>query len=309
MSRAGAMPSWFDEESVRRLLRMSDVIEAVERAFRAWGEGQAANMPRRRVRSAGAVLHSMAATADYLGLAGWKQYLTTRSGATFHAGIYHLHQGSCLALLEAARLGQMRTGAATAVAVKHLTPAGLNWMALIGTGFQAETQLEGVCCVRPIQQVQVYSRNEARRREFAQRMSERLNVAVTATATAEDAVRNAPLVITATNSRSPVVEDSWLADEVLVVAMGSNWPDKSELEPRTVATATCIVCDSIEACQMEAGELIQAAQQGMFDWSRAVELRDVICGRAPVIPRGKVLFKSVGLAIEDLAAAALLLTR
>jgi len=301
-------PVWIDESTVHRVLTMPEVIAAVERAFLAWGQGRAANGPRRRVRGAGAVIHSMAAIADYLQVGGWKQYLTTRRGAEFHVGIYHLETGALIAILEAARLGQLRTGAATAVAVKYLARGALDRVALLGCGYQAETQLEAIHCVRTIGRVAVYCRERERRVAFAQRMAQRLNAEVIPVSTAREAVEGASLVITATTSKIPVVEDGWLPREVLIVAMGSNWPDKSELEARTVARADLVVCDSLEACQVEAGELIQAEREGLFDWNRAVELRDVVSGGSRP-PSGCVLFKSVGLALEDVATAALVLDK
>ena len=123
-----------------------------------------------------------------------------------------------------------------------------------------------------------------------------------------EAVADLPLVITATTSRAPVFEGGWLARGALVCAIGSNWLHKAEIDSGTVSRAGLVVCDSVACCQREAGDLAQAVETGAFDWSRAVDLADVVAGRyqPPADPQLTV-FKSVGMAIEDVALAARLL--
>ena len=124
------------------------------------------NVPRVRAKGNGIVLHTMSAAADYLELAGWKCYTTTRSGAQFHVGLYDSHTGALMALVEAERLGQLRTGADDRPWPSNGWPT---WrrseVGLFGTGWQAQTQLEAVAVARPIKQAFVYSRDEANRRE------------------------------------------------------------------------------------------------------------------------------------------------
>ncbi len=301
-------PRWIVEKEVEERLTMGAVIGAVEQSFRAWAEGRAANGPRRRVRSPGAVLHSMAATAPYLGLAGWKQYLTTPSGTHFLVGLYRLDSAQLIALIEASRLGQMRTGAATAVALRYLAPQRIAKLALIGSGYQAQTQLMAAAAVCRIDAVAVFSRTPEHRERFARWASQTLGLNVVLTTSVADAVRDAAVLITATTSSRPVVEDRHLPESLVMVAMGSNWPDKAELDIATIRSAEVVVCDSVEACQLEAGELIQAVEQRVFDWTHAIELRDIVAGRCAVPKARRILFKSVGLALEDVATGALLLS-
>jgi ornithine cyclodeaminase/alanine dehydrogenase-like protein (mu-crystallin family) len=118
-------------------------------------------------------------------------------------------------------------------------------------------------------------------------------------------VENLPIVVTATSSRTPVLDGAWLSPGALVCAIGSNWLDKTELDATAVERAGQIICDSVEACRREAGDLAAAESQQVFQWSQAQELADVVAG---AIGRGSpdeiVLFKSVGLAIEDVALGA-----
>ncbi|MBW3601016.1 MAG: ornithine cyclodeaminase family protein, partial [Planctomycetes bacterium] len=117
------MPSlYLSEEDVANLLDMPAAMAVLEEAFRQLAVGRAHNTPRVRAKGDGVVLHSMSAAADYLGVVGWKQYVTNRRGARFHAAIYDAQSGEMLALMEADRLGQMRTGAATGVAARRLAP-------------------------------------------------------------------------------------------------------------------------------------------------------------------------------------------
>ena len=122
---------YLTEAEVEGLLDMPSAVAAVEEAFGQLAAGQAANVPRQRAMGRGIVLHSMSAAADYLGLVGWKCYATTKAGAKFLVGLYESQTGSLVALLEADRLGQMRTGATTGVAVRHLSAPSADQLGLL----------------------------------------------------------------------------------------------------------------------------------------------------------------------------------
>jgi len=297
------------EADVERLLDMPLAIEVVEEAFRHLADGSAANVPRVRARGSGMILHTMSATADYLNLAGWKCYSTTRVAALFHLGLYDATTGKLRALIEADRLGQLRTGAVTAVAVKYMTGPEVSELGLFGAGTQARTQLEAVASVRPLRRAYVYSRDQTRRETFANEMSARLSIEVAPVERPRDAAANLPLVITATNSVKPVLEGEWLNEGATVCAIGSNWLHRAEIDAQVVRRAETIVCDSIQACQAEAGDFNDAIAQGFFDWSKVTELADIVIGRAnsSANQSGLSLFKSVGLAIEDVAIGGKLL--
>jgi ornithine cyclodeaminase/alanine dehydrogenase-like protein (mu-crystallin family) len=299
------------EADVDQLVSLRDAVDAVERAFAALATGEAENVPRMRAKAPGVILHSMSAAAGYLGLVGWKNYCTTKQGANFLVGLSRAETGELAVLIEADRLGQLRTGAATGVAIKFLTQADVNEIGLFGSGYQAEMQLEAVTAMRTIRRVFVYSRDAARRHDFADRMSARLRIDVHPVEQPADAVRNLPLVITATTSRTPVFESRDVADGALVCAVGSNWLNRAEIDPDTVARAHTVVCDSTAACRHEAGDLALAADAGKFDWSQAIELGDVVAGKTtlPLAASGITIFKSVGLAIEDVALGAAILDR
>jgi ornithine cyclodeaminase/alanine dehydrogenase len=250
----------------------------------------------------------MSASAAYLDLVGWKAYTTTSGGGKFLVGLYNAHTGNLVALIEADRLGQLRTAATTGVAAEWMAPPDATEIGLIGTGWQARGKLMAVAAVRRIQVAYVYGRNAERRQRFADEMTAELGIDVRAVDRPQAAVEELPIVVTATNSREPVLHGRWLAEPSLLCAVGSNWLDRAELDADTISLADHVVCDSVDACRNEAGDFTDAIERGLFDWAQAVDLADVVAGRRVGRGSGGVsLFKSVGLAIEDVALGSKLL--
>ncbi len=294
---------FYREEEVAAWLDMATTIEVVDESFRQLGTGGADNVPRRRARAPGFVLHGMHASAEYLGTAGWKMYATTRIGAKFHVGIYDIDSGQMIALIEADRLGQLRTAAASAVGARYLAKKPITQLGLFGAGWQAEGQLTAMATEFPLTQVFVYSRDEEKRQAFAERMADQLQIEIVPVHDPREAVEDLPLVVTATTSKHPVFDGNLLAEGALVCAMGANWTFKREIDVVTVRRADNWVCDSMEACRGEAGDFVLAEEEGYFDWGKAVSLSDVIAGNAigRNNPDSIVIFKTVGLALQDVA--------
>ena len=290
---------YFTESDVRRLLTMPDAIRLMREAFAKLAGGAAENQPRRRlVLPTGAVLHYMPAGDDrYFGI---KVYSTHRKhGAHFFFLLFRAEDGQTLALFEANFLGQIRTGAASGLATDLLARGDAETLAIIGSGFQARSQLEAMRAVRKLRTVRIWSRSAEKRAAFA------AECAVEAAETAEAAVRGADIVVTATNSKDPVLEADWVSPGAHVNVMGSNQAARREIPPELIERAARIVVDSIEQSKMEAGDLLLAWTASQWDDPRLVELKDVVAGKA----RGRenpdqiTLFKSIGLALEDVAAA------
>lgn len=287
---------------------MAKAIEVVRAALSDGGRGRAPVLPRRRVRGEGAVLAVMAAAWNPDGgesLLGTKVYSAGRSGAHFHVLLWRGDDARPLAMLEADRLGQVRTGAASAVATDLLARPDSRRLFVIGTGYQAESQIEAIAHVRALERVEVYSRDGARREAFAARMSERLGLPVRAVAEAAAGARAADVVVTVTNAATPVLLGAWLAEGTHVNAAGSNRDDHAELDAEAVQRAALVTVDDVEGAHLEAGDLVAAARAG-WPWERAVALGDVLAGRVPGRPdaRAITLFESQGIASEDVAVAA-----
>jgi len=286
---------YFSESDIQELLPMQEAVRLMRMTFESLAQGRAQNQPRRRlILETGSVLHSMAgACGNYFGT---KFYSTNpRYGAHFFFMLFDAKTASPLALMEANHLGQIRTGAASGYATDLMADPEASTLCIIGSGFQARTQLEAIHAVRPIKTVRIWSRNEEKRRKFAEECT------VTATDTAEEAVRGAQIVVTATNAKDPVLESDWVGPGTLVNAMGSNVANRRELPADLVRRASLVAVDSIEQAKIEAGDLILADS-----WANVVELQDV---QRHHDPSRVAIFKSIGLGVEDVAAGAFLYER
>jgi ornithine cyclodeaminase/alanine dehydrogenase-like protein (mu-crystallin family) len=286
---------YFTEADVQELLPVGECVAVMRRVFEALAQGRAQNQPRRRlILESGSVLHSMAgAFHNYFGT---KFYSTNpRYGAHFYFMLYDAKTAQPLAFIEANHLGQIRTGAASGYATDLLAHPEAQSVAFIGSGFQARTQLAAIRAVRPIKTVRVWSRSEEKRRKFAEECS------ATAVDSAEEAVRGAQIVVTATNSKDPVLEDAWIAAGTMINAMGSNVSSRRELPAELVRRADLVAVDSLEQSKIEAGDLILADS-----WANVVELQRV---EKHYDPTKITIFKSLGLGVEDVAAGAFIYER
>jgi ornithine cyclodeaminase/alanine dehydrogenase-like protein (mu-crystallin family) len=300
------MKLYLSENDVLSCLSMSKAIELVDHVFLQLAEGKAVNHPRRRViLPTGAVLHYMAAgTPEYFGLKAYSAHAKT--GAHFEVLLYRSADGMPLATLEANYLGQIRTGAASGVATKYLARENANIAAIIGSGFQAETQLEAVANVRKLSEVRVWSRKSERREKFAQHCAEKFSLNVRATETARECVEGSDIVVTATASKEPVLESDWIAPGTHVNGSGSNWAQRRELPTALVyEKAALVAVDSIEVAKLESGDLLIPLTEPGSRSFPGVELAEIVAGKRPGRTSADqiTIFKSNGLAVEDIAVA------
>ncbi len=298
------MALFFTEEDVTRLLTMDDAVSAVEDAFRQLGEGSAVNCPRARVGLPGTMLHVMPAGSAEWGLLGLKAYIAKRTGARFLFYLYGT-SGALQAVIEADRLGQMRTGAASGVATRFMAREDAATVGLYGTGWQARSQLEAVARVRPLSRARVFGRDRERRRRFCEEMSESLGLDVQPTEVPEDIPVGADILITATTSREPVLRGDWLRPGQHINAIGANFAYKREVDGGVVRRSSCIVVDSKEQALLECGDLITPESEGELAWDNVSELGQLVCGKAlgRRTDEDITLFESQGIAIEDVAVA------
>jgi len=269
---------------------MREAIKLMAEAFNALAHGKALNQPRRRlILDTGAGLHSMAGA--YGGFFGTKFYSThPQHGFHFYFFLFDAKTAEPLAQMEANHLGQIRTGAASGYATDLLANPDAETLGVIGSGFQARTQIEAIRAVRPIKTVRIWSRSEEKRKKLAAECSAQ------AAGSAEEAVRGAQIVVTATNSPEPVIQDSWIAPGSMVNAMGANRPNTRELPGELVRRAGLVAVDSLEQAKIEAGDLIIPNH-----WSNVRELQTV---DRQFDPQGVTIFKSLGICVEDVAAGA-----
>lgn len=299
------------EKEVEGLLRMEDALKAVEDGWRALGRGEATNRPRQRVGTREATLNVMLASWPTRGYAGFKYYTTSRTGIRFWVHLFDIATGELVAVIEADRLGQRRTGAASGIATKYLARSDASTVGIIGTGWQAESQLEAVCAVRSIQRIRCHSRDKSRREAFGKKMSSVLGVLVETTGSPEEAIRDADIAIAATNASRPVIHGDWLRAGCHINAIGANRVETRELDDTAVRRCAFVATDSIEQAKEESGDLVEPMKRGLTTWERVHEISEVVAGKV----RGRsqaddiTLFKSHGIAIEDVAAAAVVYER
>jgi alanine dehydrogenase len=299
------VPLYLREADVEELLSPADAVEVVEGCFARTARGAVDLEPRRRLGLEGGRLHLMAASDLELRRAGVKTYAGFAEGACFVVALFAGDSPELLALIEADRLGQLRTGAASAVAARHLAGSGARSLGLIGTGWQAESQLACIRAALPgIERVVAYSRNAERLDAFCSRFG------CEAGEYNRDAAEQ-DVVVTITSSRDPVVRGEWLQPGALVCAAGANRIEARELDNAVLERATFVCCDSLEQARLEAGDLVEPVERGVLDWLEVHELAEVVGGEVSGRQHDDdiVVFKSLGIASEDVAAAAFVYER
>ena len=299
------MPLYLTEAEVAELLTPADALEAVEGCFRRLAAAEVENRPRVRQWLDGGAFAVMSAVDRGLGYAGLKSYVWLPQGTPFVVCLFDLAKAELAAVIEADKLGQLRTGAASGVAAKYLAREGASTLGVLGCGWQAESQVQ---CIREavpsIQRVVAYCRSEERRGDFCKR------IGAEAGETHRDAAEQ-EVVVTATTSKDPVLRGEWLQPGALVCAIGANDRRSRELDNVVLERAAFVCCDSIEQAKLESGDLIEPIEQGILDWLEVHELHEVVAGEVQGRQSDEdvVLFKSNGLAAWDVAVGALALDR
>jgi ornithine cyclodeaminase len=311
-----ALP-FLDGDAIRAAVPIDDMLDAVEAAYRDVAAGRDRSPIRSRVALDDGDLLLMPGVRE--GGAGSSVKLVTvmpgnagRGLPTVQAVVvwFDARTGRPVALIDGATLTAMRTGAASGVATRLLARPDARTLAMIGAGGQAEWQVRAILAARPIERVLVHARTPGRREAFASRMAETTGIEVRAVASAEEAVREADVVACATTSSTPVFEAAWLRPGAHVNGVGAFTLGMVELPPELFGTASLVAVDSRSAAMEEAGDLVAAIERGSAAEEDLVEIgsvgRDWADGRDPA---AITAFKSVGLAIQDVAAAELIVGR
>ena len=296
-SQSSAQVPYFDEAAVRRVLRYESLIPAMERALADFCAGKVVQPVRSILNVAEHHGFFGVMPAVYGDLMGAKLVtLYPRNAGTAlptHQGIIALLRattGEPLAMMDGRLITEMRTAAVTAVAIKHLSKADAKVLAILGSGVQARAHFAALRCVREFEEVRVWSRNDINARTLAGEIGARAM-------SAEEAVRDADVVVTVTHASQPVLLGKWVKPGALVAAVGAVGAHNREVDSEAMQGA--VVVDSREAALVEAGEIL------MSDASIYGELGEIVAGTKPKPTTERVVFKSLGLAVEDLAAARL----
>ena len=308
------------EDQVRTLLPVSDLISAMEAAVARFSAGEVIQ-PVRTVLTSGP-------TQAYFGLMPAYIEQPARLGAKLvtifnenHARglpshlatitLFDAETGALIALMDGRYITEMRTAAVSAVSARHLSQPSASTLGIIGSGVQARSHLEAYVEVRGLEDVRVWSPQPRNRERFVEEMTGRVAARIRAADTAEEAVRGADLIVLATSCEQPVIDEEWVDAGAHVVSVGACRPTQREMAPRLVAKGRLFV-DSKAAAFVESGDVVIGIREGLFDSSHvAGELGEVVLGRVDGRTHHDeiTIFKSLGMAVEDIVAADLVLRR
>ncbi|MCS7100936.1 MAG: ornithine cyclodeaminase family protein [Burkholderiaceae bacterium] len=299
------------DAEVAQLVSMRDALHAMAAAFEQYGNGAGAIAARTRASAEhhGAVstISMLGATLPAAGVLGAKVYATVGGRFNFAILLFSARTGEALAAIEANEITRLRTAAASSVALKHLARRDAAVLSIFGSGVQARAHAEAFLLTHPFRQVLVTSGSDAA--ALAHWISTEFGVPAQATER-ETAVRAADVIVTCTRASSPLFDGAWVKPGTFVAAIGASKPSARELDDTLLARADLIVVEWLPAAQAEAGEFVQAAP-GTIDPQRVVELGKLLVHGTPYVrrPQDIVVYKSVGVGLEDVALAHLVWER
>lgn len=311
---------YLSERDVERILKMRDVIDAVEEAFRSLANGRAVLPLRTRIRSStydGDILSMPCLIEDFKLYTNKIVSVYPRNSElglpTIHALIIAVDavRGVPVGIVEAGYLTALRTGGVSGVASKYLSREDSKILAVIGCGYQARTQAIAIREVREIEKIYAYDIIADKAVKFAGEMRDRLGLEVEVVDSSREAVERADIIVTATTSKTPVIKREWLKLGAHINAIGAYTPDMRELDTETILDAKVVV-DLKEAALSEAGDIIIPIREGRYSEDRIyAELGEIVSKVKPGRTSSEeiTVFKSVGLAVQDNAATHALLTR
>ncbi len=291
------------EDEVGRLVGIEDAIAAVESVGRTMAAGDSHFLPRSRLRMGNGFLHLMPAALEEEGVFGYKAYTSFKGRVKFFVHLFDARTGDLLAIIDADKLGQLRTGAASGAATRILARKDVTSFGLIGSGYQAESQLTAALAVRGFKTVKVFSRNPDHARSFCEKMQKVCRVPLDAVKNVSDAA-GCDVVSTATSAMAPVLYGDMLSEGCHINAVGGNMLIKREMDESAVARADLIVIDSRKQGEIECGDFLSLLEKGGLHWSDVLEFRDMFSGTACRKRNEDItLFKSQGIGPWDVALA------
>ncbi|WP_298277449.1 ornithine cyclodeaminase, partial [Ferroplasma sp.] len=275
-------------------LNMKECIEELRKAFMSYGKGLSDTHPRDRIIVDKNMLNTMPGYYAERHLAGLKTYYSGPKGIHFTVLIFNTERPEDLYLIEANALGQIRTGALTAMATSEIVKKKSINFTLIGSGFQAESQFLGMKEMFNLDNAFVYSRNPEHSKKFADRFgiqqAENLEV-----------LKESDVITTITNSNTPIFNYSQLPDEYHINLAGSNFPIRREAAPDVLDKSDIVIVENHGQALKESSEIM-----GMENKSKIIELKDYVINKEKY-SGNKTIFKSMGIGLEDVAAGYVIL--
>lgn len=292
------------EKEVMDNFDMSTAISAMKDAFTEYYKGEAGADSRQRTLSGTSVLNTMPAFMNKYNITGLKTYIGTKSGARFVVLLFDSNSNELIALIEANRLGQVRTGAVTALATSILHKNCVNF-ALIGSGYQAETQLEGILTVSDPEEIRVYSKTPAHSKEFADTMSKKFGRDIKFSEELRTVLRDADVISSITSTHEPILTDLSFLENYHLNLAGSNVLHRREASESVIGGADLVVVEHLEQAFRESSEITDFVESG----GKPVELKTVVGEPEDYSTRKRTIFKSMGIGLEDIVSAHYLLKK
>ena len=300
------MTVMLDAKALEGVLGMRDAIDLLEEMSRHEASGRTFISPRLNTAFEGGWMRMMFGADYQAGYLATKAYhLVEGAGVRYVVSLYRLADGALLAVMDGRLITDLRTGAASGVVARKVAMSGPVHVGLIGSGHQSRMQLESIAAVYPIRSATVFSPTPSHREAFGREMAAKHGFPVVIADSAEAAARGHEVVVAATSSRSgvPVLRGAWLDRCRLLCAVGSTRPESVEVDADCFRGAGLIVVDSQRAVE-EAGDLQAAMKDGAAPAEKQATLAQLVTGKAAVPAQGRIVFKSVGTALQDLALAA-----
>ena len=291
---------YITENDVHENLGMKETIDILEDAFTDYSAGNSFVKPRERIIFDGTVFNTMPGVFGKHHLAGLKTYIANKNGARYVVMVFDAQKAELLAVIEADRLGQVRTGALPAMVTRRLVPGKKQSLCIIGSGFQAETQLEGILSAFDVDEISVYSRTFHNARKFSETMSAKFGVNIKAHDNVKSALKNATIINSITDANSAVFTRSELGDEYHVNLCGGNLPTRREAAEEVLTESDLIVVEDFDQAMKESGEIISFTKN--HPEKKCLELKDIMRDGS-YSGRRRTVFKSMGVGLEDVAAA------
>ena len=289
-------------EQTRELIDMATAIRLLDKMFRDRATGKMRNVPRRRLKGSGKQLNVMAAWHESSDLIALRSYVAKANTISLYDG----GSGGLKAIMSAAYLSSLRTGAATGIAAKYLAPPKPSVLGLIGPGWQGTFQVEAVVKACRPKQVLVFGRNAERRQGFIETMSKVVRTPFKVAGSLDEVESESDILVISTDSTTPIVDGRRLKDDVLVATIGANQAVKHEVSGRLIKSMDLVVTDDVATAQTDSGDLIDACASRRLRWQDVVPLETIVADGVQGEPR-KVLFQSNGIPDEDLAVGAYVL--
>jgi ornithine cyclodeaminase len=288
---------------VSSLVSVPDAVEALEEAFRDEACGDSQTLKVTRLMWEGGRMQSLGGHVSRRQCAAVKSWVVTPQGAQPTLVLFSTVDGRVRAIMEAAELGRIRTGATSGVATRHLARSDASVLLLIGTGRQAMAQAVAAAYVRDLSEILVVGRDAAKAASFAEALTKRLAVSARAVRTVAEAATEADVITSVTNASTPVLTRAMVRPSTHVNAVGAVIPNSIEVDPALIAAGDVVVVDSVAQAMSGSAEMNAAIREHGLQEDELVPLHAIVSGQQRAPAGGLTIFKSLGVGLADCAIA------